>query len=165
MKSFTVCFLTGRDRSEWGWLRDSFNREVDRFGLVSEPHLIIVNARLGFDGIMIEGKGQIKAKPKPTIWQGTYRVTTTDWWANSNARNTAIALCETEWIIFYDDRCVLMPGYLDALEDAMNGSYVLAGAYEKRIGMTVEDAFQLFGGEILVSVHPLLLRVNNSFLE
>jgi hypothetical protein len=84
--------------------------------------------------------------PKPNIWQGQYRVTKEDWWAVSASRNTAICLCETDWICFFDDRCVLMPGYLDALEDAMIGNYIMAGAYEKRHNMTVENGVIRHGG-------------------
>lgn len=153
MKSFTVAMITGRKQGEWEWLRDSFLREIDRWGLVASPDVIIVNPHVPFEQPLVMesaplGERQVKTRPKPNIWQGQYRVTKTDWWANSNARNTAICLCKTEWICFFDDRCVLMPGYLDALEAAMDGGYAMAGAYEKRTGMTVENGAIRHGGII-----------------
>lgn len=153
MKSFTVAFITGRKQDEWEWLRDSFLREIDRWGLVVSPDVIVVNPHFPYEqplfiGSAPLGENQVKTRPKPNIWQGDYRVTQGQWWANSNARNTAICLCKTEWICFFDDRCVLMPGYLDALEAAMDGGYAMAGAYEKRTGMTVENGAIRHGGII-----------------
>lgn len=153
MKSFTLAFITGRKQDEWEWLRDSFLREIDRWGLVVSPDVIVVNPHYPYEqplfiGSAPLGENQVKTRPKPNIWQGDYRVTKADWWANSNARNTAICLCKTDWICFFDDRCVLMPGYLDALEAAMDGGYAMAGAYEKRTGMTVENGAIRHGGII-----------------
>jgi hypothetical protein len=133
----TLAFITGRHLPQWWWLRDSFAREADRYGLLDMPSLVIVNANARQNSRTF--LNQKFTPPKPNIWQGQYRVTSRDWWAVSAAQNTAICLCQTEWICFFDDRCVLLPGYLDALEAAMDGNYALAGAYEKRTGMTVED--------------------------
>lgn len=139
MKSFTVAYITGREESHLEWFRASFAREVDRFG-IDWPCTIVVDARASAP----TGTDLITA-PKPNIWQGQHRVTKQDWWANSNARNTAICLCKTEWIAFFDDRCVLMPGYLDALSHAMNGNYVMVGAYEKHENMTVQNGVIIEG--------------------
>ncbi len=93
--------------------------------------------------------------PKPTIWQGKYRITKEDWWAKSNAHNTAIILCETEWIAFVDDRCVLVPGWLNCVKDAMAGEYAVCGSYEKRSGMQVENGVVVDPGtELGVDTRP-----------
>jgi len=86
------------------------------------------------------------ADPKPNIWQGEHRLTKENWWAVSNARNTAICLCKTDWILFLDDRCVLMPGFMDSVREAMAGGYIMAGSYEKRQHMTVENGVIKHGG-------------------
>lgn len=77
--------------------------------------------------------------PKPNLWQGKFRATKEDWWAKCNALNTAVCLCETEWIAFVDDRSVLAPTWMDAIRDAMRGNYAVCGSYEKREGMEVEN--------------------------
>lgn len=81
----------------------------------------------------------VVTSPKPNVWQGTHRLTKENWWAISNARNTATCLCKTEWIAFCDDRCVLAPTWLQGVRDAMEGDYAVAGSYEKRSGMKVEN--------------------------
>lgn len=77
--------------------------------------------------------------PKPTIWAGPHRITSENWWAACNSRNTAICLCETEWLAFCDDRSVLLPGWLRGVRRAMKGGYLVAGSYEKRHSVTVES--------------------------
>lgn len=89
-----------------------------------------------------------RSEPKPTVWQGKHRLTKDDWWAAANARNTAIALCKTDWIAFVDDRSVLAPTWLEAVVAAMDGNYAVCGPYEKRVGMTVENGYIKNGGII-----------------
>ncbi len=86
--------------------------------------------------------------PKPTVWQGPHRLTKSDWWAISNARNTGVCLCRTEWIAFLDDRCVLMPHYLKSIREAMEDNYAVAGSYQKRFGMKVENGSITHAGEV-----------------
>jgi hypothetical protein len=87
--------------------------------------------------------------PKPSVWQGKHRLTKEDWWAKSNAMNTAIILCQTDFIAFVDDRCVLAPTWLNAVKRAMNENYAVCGTYEKRANMKVENGVIVDEGELL----------------
>lgn len=87
--------------------------------------------------------------PKPNVWQGKHRLTKDQWWAKCNALNTALCLCKTDWICFLDDRCVVMPGFLNAIRDAVGGRYIMAGAYEKRINMKVENGVIVEPSEVI----------------
>lgn len=70
--------------------------------------------------------------PKPSIWQGPHRVTNCDWWAMSNARNTAFVLAEHDYIAFLDDACRLGDGWLDAVRaGCRERQSVIAGTYDK----------------------------------
>lgn len=80
--------------------------------------------------------------PKPTVWQGPGRLTKADYFAAANARNTALGLAPDGWIAFVDDLSVLMPGWLAAVREAMQGNYIACGAYRKVKDMVVE------GGEL-----------------
>lgn len=77
--------------------------------------------------------------PKPTVWQGKHRLTSEDYFAPSNARNTAICLAEDGWIAFVDDLSVLLPGWLAAVKEAMQGKYIALGAYKKVKKLVVEN--------------------------
>jgi len=87
--------------------------------------------------------------PKPTVWQGEHRLTKENWWAVSNARNTALCCATGDYIIWVDDRCVLEPKWLEAAFEAMNGNYAVCGSYEKRIEMKVESGVITHGGTVI----------------
>ena len=76
--------------------------------------------------------------PKPTVWQGKHRLTKQNWFAPSNARNTALCLADSEWICYVDDLSVLMPGWMDAAIDGMYRGGVTCGAYRKVKELVVE---------------------------
>jgi hypothetical protein len=90
------------------------------------------------DGPEYDGTQTMMVCGKPTIWSGKYRLTSEEWWSKSSFLNTGIALCETEWVAGIDDRCILAPSWLDAVEEAMDKGYAMFGSYEKRRDMVVE---------------------------
>lgn len=78
--------------------------------------------------------------PKPNPWQGRYRLTPVDWWAASNARNTAICLAPDGWIVFVDDLSVMLPGYGVALRSAiLKENTITCGAYRKVKKLVVDN--------------------------
>ena len=76
--------------------------------------------------------------PKPTVWQGPHKLTKEDWFAPSNARNTALCLCRTPWIAYVDDLSVLIPGWLQSVREAMEKDYIVFGAYKKVKDLVVD---------------------------
>ena len=142
----TVVYITGRKEPGLDWAVDALNRQL-REG--DKIHLIVVDtyartlAQFGVDTRKF--RSAIVVPPKPNVWQGPHRVTSVDWWANSNARNTGIVLCKTDYIAFLDDRCRLGPRWLSTVRDAeKKRSSVVVGAYEKHEDgkVTVDHRFQ-----------------------
>lgn len=137
MNSLTIAYVTARRDPKIEWFFDSLRRYV-----VGEPfQLIIVD--LGQKELQ-RGANQAGftctlTGPKPNVWQGEYRLTKEDWFAMANARNTALCLCQTDWIAYVDDLSVLMPSWLMAVKDAMAGNYIVAGAYRKVKDLVVEN--------------------------
>lgn len=149
MKPLTIVYITSRENSKLDWFLDCFHRAIaeswnDITVIIVSPHSEFVRS---YD--CKKSRTIITTHPKPTVWQGPSRLTKQDWWAASNARNTGIALCRTEWIAFVDDRCVLMPGWLDSIKQAMEGEYAVFGAYEKRVNMKVENGLIVEPGEVI----------------
>lgn len=141
MKSLTIVNISSREINHLDWLMDSlFAQESD-----SEVEIIHVCPHAP----SMANNLWIMASPKPSVWQGEHRLTNRAMWAASNARNTGIVLCKTEFIAFLDDRCVLLPGWLDAIKRAMEGDYAVAGSYQKRIHMTVENGVIKEPGQII----------------
>lgn len=135
----TVAYITSRPEPEFDWFLKSLAYQATEIVNVLVVDLLFPRAlklphRLGPLSIR-------HVAPKPTIWQGPFRLTKDDWWAASNSRNTAICLCKTDWIAFVDDRSVLMPTWFRAAQRAMTGNYVAFGPYQKRHSMTVENGW------------------------
>lgn len=130
----TVVYITGRRDPRVDWAISDLNQQIQD---KDEIHLIIVDAlyrSLPQLGVMGPSKlrSMIAVPPKPTIWQGRHRITSIDWWANSNARNTGIVLCKTDYIAFLDDRCHLGPRWLETVRQAEHKrDAVIAGSYDK----------------------------------
>lgn len=86
--------------------------------------------------------------PKPNVWGGKYRLTKNNWWHVAACRNTGLCYAKHDFITFLDDRCVLMPTWMDAAREAEENKYAVCGTYEKRDGMVVTDGVITHGGII-----------------
>lgn len=148
MKSLTLAYITARHQPEFEWFLDSLEIVAKEAKWPKDQlRVVIVDSLRNKRTRMPQSPFQIQhVLPKPTVWQGKHRVTKDDWWAVSNARNTAICLCQTDWIAFADDRSVLQPGWFVPVKQAMKENYIVAGTYEKRSGMTVAGGYIKHGG-------------------
>ena len=146
--NLTIAYVTAREKPMFEWFLDSLRPQ-----LKGESVKVIVVDRLApFPDVRRTGDIPIRVvQPKPNIWGGKHRITKQEWWHASAARNTAICLCETDWLAFCDDRCVLAPTWLASVKEAMDRGYIVAGSYEKRQGMVVENGLitSAGGGGIL----------------
>jgi hypothetical protein len=151
----TIAWMTSRKDACWEWFCDSLHRECS--GIYDELRVICVDywanpfggtpenhedRRAYFlNGLRSPGELSKWVSPKPTPWQGKLRQTKEDWFAAASARNTAIALCDTEWIAFVDDLSVFMPGWLtEAIAATQFSRAVTCGSYRK-----VKDMFVING--------------------
>jgi hypothetical protein len=131
---FTIGYITAREEPKLDWLIDGLNQQAHS---KDEIELIVVDGlgrqaqTIGYRPISAV-KRLVETRPKPTIWQGPHRITAHDFFANANARNTAIALCSTDYICFLDDRCRLDAGWLDQVRRGeKKRSSVICGPYDK----------------------------------
>ena len=132
----TIAFITGRPAPHLDWLLESLAPQVVAS---DEIRVLVIDSR----GRTAEALGVLPrygqwaprvhvALPKPTPWQGAHRITKADWWAKSSAMNTAIVLCETDYIVFVDDCCRVGPKWLEAVRRGERKRLsVLAGTYDK----------------------------------
>lgn len=130
----TIVYMTGRRDPRLDWMLDGLEAQA----LPGDDLELIIVDLLGRDPSEIGLRTcapiscVVATLPKPCIWQGSQRVTSRDWWATANARNTAIALASRDYLAFLDDRCWLGPQWLDAVRRGeANRASVIAGSYEK----------------------------------
>lgn len=129
----TIVYITGRREPHVDWMAGGLAHQIQGG---DELHLVVVDTFnrppvvLGVPPRLF--RSVIVTRPKPNIWQGPHRVTSVDWWANSNARNTGIVLCKTDYVAFLDDRCRLGPHWLNVVRSGEQArDSVIVGAYEK----------------------------------
>lgn len=151
MKSLTIGFCTSRKEPRFEWFFDSLNAQGG-----SDCDVVVVDLHHGtperFDRVTAASKTFPRVwhvPPKPTVFQGSHRLTQSDWWAVSNSRNTALCLTRGEYVVWVDDRCVLQPKWLQGVREAMSGNYGLCGTYEKRVDMKVENGAIVHGGTVI----------------
>lgn len=139
----TIVFITARREPRLDWFMASLRRQLkagDRVEVIAVSLYDIPPE----DGVRIVGV-------KPNIWQGPHRIMKRDWWGISTARNTGLCLCTTPWILFTDDRGILYPHSLRAVNRAMHFTYAVNGSYEKVHDLVVENglakSFKETGGK------------------
>lgn len=147
--NLTIAYITSRSFPRFDWFLDSLARTGFDGQIIIVDFYANNRHSPGFEQAPSSPLIVYHGPPKPTVWQGPHRLTSQDCWAASNARNTAICLCKTEHIAFLDDRCVLMPTWLESVKNAIESNRVVAGTYEKRTGMTVENGVIKHAGIII----------------
>lgn len=77
--------------------------------------------------------------PKPNAWSGKFRFTPRNWWSKPESINAGVCVAKHDYLVFSDDRCVFLPTFLDAVQEAKDGNYAVCGTYEKGHNVVVED--------------------------
>lgn len=148
--SLTIAYCTARKQPHFKWFFDSLGRQHCRLPGI---RLVVVDFHHAPDRLQfasINGNKIIHVPPKPNVWQGPHRLTQRDYFAASNARNTALCYAADGWISFVDDLSVLRDGWLAAVQDAMRSpGTIRLGAYRK------VNELQVIEGEVKgFSNHP-----------
>lgn len=130
----TIAYMTSRRECNVHWFRDSLARQVSP----GEDLEIIVVDFWHSERRWAKLEGITHVPPKPCVWQGPHRLTKTDYFAPSNARNTAACLARGEYIAYVDDLSVLAPTWLPAVREAMAGGYIACGAFRKVKNLQVQ---------------------------
>lgn len=146
----TIAYMTNRVNPRIHWFFNSLHRECK--GDYSEFEVLVVDfhaetlGRRGAFSTLFKGPSEKlrHVTPKPSVWQGPTRLTSKDYFAASNARNTALCLTRTEYIAYVDDLSVMLPGWMDAVVTGYSPNQVKCGAYRKVNSLQVDD-----GGNVL----------------
>jgi len=137
----SICYMTFRRKPNIQWFFDSLDNQT--WGNYADKQVVVVDYFHGEPGredeIAALAHCPIRhVPPKPTVWQGPYRLTRNEYFAAANARNTAICHATGDHIAFVDDLSVLGGEWLMAAYEAIEGKYVGMGMYRKVKGLVVE---------------------------
>jgi hypothetical protein len=155
----TIAYLTFRLRPRFEWFASSLDREFRSMPDVSRDsvQIVVVDGRLWYDerhrhlGMLDACAGRFPFEhvpPKPCRWQGPSRLTSRDFFAAANARNTALMHAKGDHVCFVDDLSVLLPGWLKAHVHAAQHGYVLAGTTCKNKNIVVSGAGEILSYDI-----------------
>jgi hypothetical protein len=137
VKRFTICYLTNRRDCRWEWFHDTLMKQAGE--RAAEFKLVVVDFHAAERPPTMTAQADIWTAPKPSVWQGPHRLTTKDYFAPSNARNTGLCFAEGSHVVFADDLSALMPGWFDTVYEETNNSRVVLGRYTKVIDVEVRD--------------------------
>lgn len=143
--TLTIAYVTSRREPHIEWFFESLDRQLSngyscKIIVVDRYH--DTRGKYNLPGIKSLHSNKISVDhvaPKPNVWSGEFRLTTKDYFSVANARNTAAALCKTNWIAYVDDLSVLGPDWLKSAELAIAGNYIALGSYQKVRGLKVKD--------------------------
>ena len=157
----TIAYMTNRKDPRIQWFFDSLYRELS--GDYGQVKVVVVDyyaqpADAWTDGDVEQRQAAFSAlargpfkhvPPKPTVWQGRYRLAKINYFAAANARNTALCLAPDGYIVFVDDLSVLLPGWLGQVYDCVSRGEIAQGTYSKVLNLQIKD------GEVVNYVfHP-----------
>ena len=136
----TIAYFTCRREPKIEWFFRSLNRELKGdWSLVNiliidywhqyEPEARYAEFKKHWD--IYPGCNVEHISPKPCPLQGKYKVTQNEYFAASNARNTAFLKCKTEYIVCIDDLTVIKEGWFNVVKWASSNNYVIYGSYAK----------------------------------
>jgi hypothetical protein len=141
----TIAYFTCRRDPKVEWFFRSLNRELK--GDWTNVKILVIDylfqyepeARLEYyrasykdikSGNLMDEQVTV-ISPKPSHCQGKFKVSRNDYFAASNARNTAFIHCTTDYIVCIDDLTVVKEGWLDVVLWGLQNSFVILGSYAK----------------------------------
>jgi hypothetical protein len=149
----SIIYITFRENCKFDWFIQSLIKQSDE-NIRSKIQIIIVdgflnnslneNDRRKYFSHLIDDKFDfIHVPPKPTHWQGKYRVTSLDYFAAANTRNTGVCYAKHSYIAFIDDLGCQSQNWLKNVFFAIQKNKIQCGAYTKVFDMVVEDGILL----------------------
>lgn len=143
----SIVYITFRENCRFEWFIESLCNQAtaEQMGQIQ---LIIVDGylfesdqpvRRAYFQDLIQGRIEsLHVSPKPTMWQGQYRVTSENYFTAANTRNTGACYAKHPYIAFVDDLGVLGPRWLEAVFEGSRHNHIYCGAYTKVKDIVVE---------------------------
>lgn len=147
---YSVAYFTNRLEPQFEWFVEALSEQaandlseiqlvlVDYWLAPGHPHKI-PDGRRAYMASVVDGMCSfLHIPPKPTPWQGAHRQTSRDWFAASNARNTALIVADGRTFVGVDDLSVPLPGWWDQVRHSAEHGYLGMGSYRKVRDLVVE---------------------------
>ena len=146
----SIVYITFREHCKFEWFIGSLLAQTDE-NLRKSIQIIVVDGILYSTDVTESDRRTfiknciannfefVHVPPKPTAWQGKHRVTSGDYFAAANTRNTGACYAKYDYIAFHDDLGCPNQTWLKAVLDAKLKNEVHCGAYTKSHDIVVES--------------------------
>jgi hypothetical protein len=170
----SIIFITFRENCKFEWFIQSLIQQSDQY-IRSLIQIVIVDGLLQnlndteqnirkqyFSELINLNFDFIHVSPKPTHWQGKYKVTDTDYFAASNTRNTGVCFAKYSYIAFHDDLGCPSQTWLKNVFFAQQKNKIQCGAYTKVFDMIVDNGILISKRDSQVGIDSRLHFFQNS---
>jgi len=123
------------------WFIEPLRKAISDNGITVPIQIIVVDGflydcpdkvhRKEYFASKIDGIELVHVSPKPTKWQGEFRITNDNYFAAANTRNTGACYAKYGYIAYVDDLGIIAPTWLPAVINAMKKNEIHCGAYTK----------------------------------
>jgi hypothetical protein len=146
--SLSFIYTTCRKDPKLKWFVDSLYNQVKEVGYnISKIQLIVVDFELQYDesrrtmvdSIIRKRFDYVHVPPKPSPWQGKFRLMSCNAFSASLSRNTGVCYAHHPYLFFIDDLCVLAPGSFSYMIDYAKQNIIVGFSYKKVHDLVVTD--------------------------
>jgi len=147
----SIIYITCRLNCKFEYFFESLMKFYPKHLSKSEIQIIIVDGLLDSQNIDLEERRSyfseiiqnqidfLHVPPKPTPWQGKYRLTTDDYFTACNSRNTGICYVKYNYVAFIDDLGCPGPNWMETVLDAQKQNIIQVGAYNKSCNIIYKE--------------------------
>jgi hypothetical protein len=141
-------YITCRNNPRLEWFIDSLYNQANDIGFdLSKIQIVIVDYELQYQdsrkeyvsNIIKNRFEYIHVPPKPSPYQGPYKLTKVNYHTCSTPRNTGICYTKYDYIAFIDDLSVMEPNSFKEIVECARRNIVVAFAYKKVYELCVEN--------------------------
>lgn len=136
--TLTLAYVTAKADPLFNLFIESITPQLERFPHINYDIVVVDLALESYDyrrSVLrdaVGGRFEYRhVSPKASPWQGRHRVTQTDFFCASNARNTALIYAKGSHIACIDDASVLGPQWLEYVVRSMEEEKIFLGSYKK----------------------------------
>ena len=154
----TFIYSTCRIYPKIEWFLDSLYNQAGELSYpITSIQIVIVDFQLQndpsrkqlFSEKVKDRFDYVHVEPKPSPWQGKYKLTQKDYFCAGSARNTGVCYAKYNYLVFVDDLSVMSPNLLGFIINSCNTNKTVAYGYKKVFNLNVED-----GNIVTLTEHP-----------
>jgi glycosyltransferase involved in cell wall biosynthesis len=139
-EAVSIVMATYRTNPALEWFADGLANQLGD----EDVELIVVDGQFSEERgdrftQIVAGRFPLRHVPaKPSPYNGSHRLTRSEYFAASSARNTGLVYATKPYVVLVDDSAVPMPGWWSEVVQGCRHGYLVSGAFQRHWSMRVE---------------------------